>query len=238
MIESKMKKCYTIFMSKNFELIKQLNLPREILNNELYFVGGTTRSILQCGNLPKDIDITGNFDVDDLSKLKLEDKQYIKQLYSLRFKSENHDIDLTAFRKEEYKKGYFPSKVERVKTPFEDSKRRDFTINAIYINKDGEIIDCHNGVQALQERQIKQISNETLKVDGMRIYRMVRFALTLNFDIEDDTLECAFENSKNIFHIQKSRAMVEFEKFKSFITKDNIEIIHKLGIFEHLEISY
>lgn len=237
MIDSKIKKCYTVFMNKNHEFVKKLNLPYEISQKELYFVGGASRSILQNNTLPKDIDICGNLNVEEFASLGLQDKKYIKQLHSLRFQSGSHDIDLTAFRKEEYKKGYFPSKVERVETAFEDSFRRDFTINAIYISKSGEIQDFHNGVTHLKEGKISQITTETLKVDGMRIYRMVRFALTLGCEIEKQTMACAIENASNLLQIQQKRGMAEFNKFKEYITKDNIHILEELGMLSHLEIS-
>ncbi|MFI3166783.1 MAG: hypothetical protein R3Y32_01555 [Bacillota bacterium] len=219
------------------EIMNNLNLPKEIAQNDLFFVGGASRSIILHGALPTDVDICGNFDVGEFKDLNLDSKQYIKQLHSLRFKSGKYDVDITAFRNEEYKKGYFPSKVIRVDTPYQDSFRRDFTINSIYINKNGEIFDYHNGIEHLNDKKIVQISDDTLKVDGMRIYRMIRFALTLGFEIDKSTLNSAVENVDNVFQIQKSRAMVEYNKFKQFITKDNIGILRKLQIFQHLEIN-
>ncbi len=224
-------------MNNGFEFFEKLNLPKEIAKNQLFLVGGAVRSIICENRLPRDIDICGNFSTEDFANIDLESKQYIKQLYSLRFKWDKYDIDLTAFRKEEYKRGYFPSRVERVSTPEEDSLRRDFTINAIYLNQKGDVLDFHNSLEHLKGRKIVAITPQTLNVDGMRIYRMVRFALTLGFEIEKDTLESALFNKNNILQIKKERGMVEFNKFKEYITSDNIEIIDSLGILSHLEIS-
>lgn len=224
-------------MNNRFEFFKKLNLPDKIAHKQLFFVGGAARSILGEGKLPRDIDICGDISVEQLSDLNLENKKYIKQLHSLRFQSDSHDIDLTAFRKEEYKKGYFPSHVERVSTAKEDSERRDFTINAIYINKAGEIFDYHDGINHIKEKQIVQISPQTLEVDGMRILRMIRFSLTLGYQIDKNTLECAIANKNNILQIRKQRAMVEFEKFQPYITVENEKIIKELGIFAHLGIN-
>ncbi len=224
-------------MNNRFEFFEKLNLPQQISEKQLFFVGGAARSILEENKLPRDIDICGDVLVDELSNLNLENKQYIKKLHSLRFQCGNHDIDLTAFRKEEYKKGYFPSKVERVSTAKADSERRDFTINAIYINKVGEIFDFHDGMKHLFEKSIVQISPKTLEVDGMRILRMIRFSLTLGYKIDKETLECAFENKNNILQIKSERCMAEFKKFQPYITQESDKIIKELGIYSHLGIN-
>ncbi|MFI3163263.1 MAG: hypothetical protein R3Y65_02335 [Bacillota bacterium] len=224
-------------MNNRFEFFEKLNLPQQISEKQLFFVGGATREIICHNKLPRDIDICGDFCAEELSTLDLQNKQYIKKLHSLRFACGNHDIDLTAFRKEEYKKGYFPSKVERVSTAKADSERRDFTINAIYINKAGKILDFHDGEKHLFEKRIVQISSKTLEVDGMRILRMIRFSLTLGYQIDKDTLECAFENKENILQIKKERCLLEFKKFQPYVTSENEKTIKELGIFSHLGIN-
>lgn len=220
------------FLFKNIK-----TLPEEIENSDIFLVGGASRNLLQNAKLPRDLDFTGNFDVERFSFLELENKTYIKNLFSLRFETHAHDFDVTAFRREQYKKGYFPSNVERVETAFEDSFRRDFSINSIYIAKSGEVLDFFDGISHLQQRKIVANTENTLRDDGMRIYRMVRFALTLGFEIEKSTLDCAMQNKDNICVLQKGRCKKEYDKFAHLISRDNIGMISDLGIFSHQEIS-
>jgi tRNA nucleotidyltransferase (CCA-adding enzyme) len=73
----------------------------------------------------------------------------------------------------------------------QDLYRRDFTINALAIRlttpKQGELLDFFGGYLDLQSRQIKVLHPNSFIEDPTRIYRAVRFAVKLNFTIEEQT---------------------------------------------------
>ena len=75
----------------------------------------------------------------------------------------------------------------------EDLQRRDFTINSIAINlKNDEVIDINSGISDLKQGIIRCISEENLVDDPLRILRGYRFAATLGFEIDKNTI--------NLFH--------------------------------------
>lgn len=114
-------------------------------------------------------------------------------------------IDITTFRKDLYTKSRFPS-VRFTKNAQIDSKRRDFTVNALYYNPiTKEVLDYHNGLLDLQNRQLKFINNIEKKIheDPLRIVRAYKYALLYNLSI-NTTIERALQ--KNILLLQKINA--------------------------------
>ena len=72
----------------------------------------------------------------------------------------------------------------------EDSKRRDFTINAILKEiLTGEIIDCYKGSEDLEKKIICHVSDDTFAEDSLRVLRAAQFASRFEFDIAPDTVE-------------------------------------------------
>lgn len=74
----------------------------------------------------------------------------------------------------------------------EDAERRDFTINAMYYNvADYSIHDYANGLEDLEDRLVRLIGNPETRYreDPVRMLRAIRFAVKLDFDIEEETAE-------------------------------------------------
>lgn len=68
-----------------------------------------------------------------------------------------------------------------------DLRHRDFTINALAIDRDGNTIDPTGGLQDLQNRLIRVIDPERFHKDPLRMLRAVRFVAKLGFDLEEGT---------------------------------------------------
>lgn len=60
----------------------------------------------------------------------------------------------------------------------QDAKRRDFTMNAIYANKTGELFDPVNGLDDLKNRKVRFVGdpNQRIQEDYLRILRFFRFS--------------------------------------------------------------
>ncbi|MBW4664129.1 MAG: CBS domain-containing protein [Chroococcus sp. CMT-3BRIN-NPC107] len=75
----------------------------------------------------------------------------------------------------------------------QDLYRRDFTINALAMRltnpRAGELLDFFGGMLDLQAKQIKVLHSNSFIEDPTRIYRAVRFAVRLGFEIEQRSLE-------------------------------------------------
>ena len=96
-------------------------------------------------------------------------------------------FEITTFRKDnKYSNFRKPIDVEYVTTLEEDLKRRDFTINTLCIDKNGNVVDLLNAKSDLDNKIIRMVGNPKLRLkeDVLRILRAIRFATVLDFELE------------------------------------------------------
>ena len=119
-----------------------------------------------------------------------------------------------------------------------DSKRRDFTINALYYDlKTDQVIDLVNGIKSLKEKKIKSIgkAKERFQEDHLRMLRALRFALQLDFNLDRKIKPAVFELKQNITKISKERITKELNKMFSYKEiKVCIESLKDYGLFEFI----
>ena len=183
----------------------------------LYIVGGFVRDIL-LGLNPKDIDIASNMPIDKVmeicSTLKFDCKIINKTLGTLQIKNSKECFEYTRFRTESYTSGHSPSSVKFVDDLSIDALRRDLTINSIYYDiTSNQIIDPLGGLKDLNKHRICT-SNQpdiTLRDDGLRILRVIRFASTYNFKIQRDTAKALKCFRTNLKSISKERILNELK---------------------------
>jgi tRNA nucleotidyltransferase/poly(A) polymerase len=92
-----------------------------------------------------------------------------------------------------YSDGRHPDSTEIASTLYEDSCRRDFTINAMYKNiATGEIIDYHEGQEDLKASTIRCVgeAEDRIKEDSLRLLRALRFMVTKDFLIDRELYRC------------------------------------------------
>lgn len=98
----------------------------------------------------------------------------------------------------------------------EDAKRRDFTINALYLDADGTLHDPLNGRADLAAKKIAFIGGAAARMqeDYLRILRYFRFAAQLpGFVLEEATLAIIAAHLDGLRHVSGERILVEFQKF-------------------------
>ncbi len=187
--------------------------------HSLYMVGGTSRDFL-LGIEPDDLDFVSDATPEE-EKEFLPDASYAFAKYgSIHLKIENRMVDITTFRVEgEYNDRRHPSKIEFVREIEKDYVRRDFTINAIYIDKDYNVIDFCGGKEDLKNKIIRFIGdpNARIQEDPLRIARAERFATKLGFSIEKETLE-AINKNRYLLNELNPLKLIEEEK-KGWIRK-------------------
>ncbi|HSM13702.1 MAG TPA: hypothetical protein VLA66_06510 [Thermoanaerobaculia bacterium] len=72
----------------------------------------------------------------------------------------------------------------------DDLARRDFTINALALTADGDIVDLHGGRTDLAARRLRATRAGVFAEDPLRVVRLARFAATLEgFRVEPATAE-------------------------------------------------
>lgn len=226
-------------MKKNiYDVLNKLNKH----GYEAFLVGGSCRDSLLNISF-KDIDIATNASSSIISQLfnVIDDKG--AQFGSQKILYRNQIMELTSFRKEHYKsKSIYPIIDEFAVTPREDSARRDFTINALYMTKDEKILDFYQGLDDLRKKQIVFIGNSVKRImeDPSRILRALRLSLKIGFSIEDVSSKAIKENieelkrlsSKKIkYEVKKTILESSFSKTKQMYEKYNITKIIKLDNF-------
>jgi tRNA nucleotidyltransferase (CCA-adding enzyme) len=181
---------------------------------QAYLVGGGVRDILM--NLePKDYDIC----TDALP-------QQVKNLFNKVIPTgEKHGtvtvvlpenkIEVTTFRQDgDYQDCRHPEEVVFTRSLQEDVARRDFTMNSIAININKRIFDYFNGVQSIENKCIVTVNNpdDRFKEDALRMMRAIRFAVQLDFKIEENTKQSILKNSNLITYVSQERIRDELCK--------------------------
>ena len=161
----------------------------------LYMIGGTTRDYL-LGLDVFDFDFVTDATPDDIRNF-IPDADFTFAKYgAVKVKVDGVKVDVTTLRVEEnYEDFRHPGAIKFVKTIEEDYVRRDFTVNAIYIDEDFNIIDPSNGLEDLKNKVIRFIGDpeKRIKEDPLRILRAKRFSNKLGFEIEENSKK-AMEN--------------------------------------------
>ena len=94
----------------------------------------------------------------------------------------------------------------------QDLARRDLTINSIAENVlTKEIIDPFNGIKDLQDKILRKTTN-AFKEDPLRVYRTARFAATLEFKVDSETIELMKSLKNELNALSKERVFVELKK--------------------------
>lgn len=203
---------------------------------KLYLVGGTVRDYLL--GLPlSDMDAVTDATPIEIIKFLPDADTTFAHLGSLKYKDESGvKFDITTLREESgYLDSRHPSKVTFVKDPKDDYQRRDFTVNAMYMDKDLKIYDFCGGQQDLKDRVLRMVGNpdQRLKEDPLRILRAIRFHLMYDLKIDDKLMEAM----RDRFYLLKNitDAKIESEMAKIDLTKSSREA--KEEIFSQFDIA-
>lgn len=178
---------------------------------EAYLVGGFVRDKL-LGRKTNDIDIATNALPTDLMSLFGPPSKNI-EYGSYNLKQKGFNIDITTYRIEKNYQNHKPMEIFYSCNLLEDAKRRDFTINALYENKNGQIIDPYQGRKHLKEHKLICIGDpiQRLEEDPVRILRALRFSALLKFEISNELDRAIKEKKEAIKTLSSYRLKKELE---------------------------
>ena len=211
--------CKDIFKSKIPKNIITILSTLKSKGYEGYLVGGCVRDILM-GNVPYDYDITTNATPEETIEC-FADYTVIPtgiKHGTVTVVSDGKNIEITTYRIDgDYKDSRHPEAVKFTRNLENDLSRRDFSMNAMAMDKDGNIVDIFGGEQAINEKTISCVGNPDtrFKEDALRILRCLRFSSTLCFDIERKTEESIFKNMHLIKNLSAERIFSEVSKLVS-----------------------
>lgn len=207
---------------------------------EAYAVGGYVRDML-LNIKSNDIDLTTNATPMELKNIFPEIKIRTKNYGSVSLIYKNVRFEITTYRKEaNYLDNRHPEKIEYVNDLQTDLMRRDFTINAICMDKDGNIIDLLNGVNDLEKKEIKTIGDsfKSFNDDALRILRAIRFKTTLGFTLSPSIIRSIEANKHLLKKLSYERKKYELDHiFASPHAKEGIELLKELGLLELLDLN-
>ncbi|MET0960675.1 MAG: CCA tRNA nucleotidyltransferase [Psychrobacillus psychrotolerans] len=180
---------------------------------EAFVVGGAVRDFVR--NAPaNDVDITTN-------ATPMEVKEIFTHTIDVGIEHGtvlvvvDEPIEVTTYRSEStYSDFRRPDGVTFVRNLQEDLQRRDFTINAMALTKEDELVDYFGGRKAIEEEIIQAVGNPQLRFseDALRMLRAVRFSAQLNFPLEQETFQAIRSLHALIEHVSIERVKMELEK--------------------------
>ncbi len=214
-----------------FPVLKQL----EQAGYEAYFVGGSVRDLIL--NRPiHDIDIATSAYPEEVKRLFPKTIDTGIKHGTVTVLNDGASYEITTFRTESgYQDFRRPDHVTFVQNLAEDLKRRDFTINALAMNRAGEVIDLFNGLGDLQKHLIKAVGDPMKRFheDALRMMRAVRFMSQLNFDLESQTKEAVSDLHQLLSKISVERIRDEFVKMGTGInSRDAFKIFLQTKLSE------
>lgn len=205
---------------------------------EVYLVGGRVRDRL-LGRETLDYDLATSARPEELGQIfkDLDPDLSGARFGAVKIKSGQASYELTTFRKEgAYRDGRHPGEISYTGDILEDLKRRDFTINAMAFNKKG-LTDPYDGRGDLEKRLIRSVGDPFVKIseDSLRSLRAVRFATSLNFDLEENLAEAIRENAPKLKALSPARKREEVEKILlSENPAGGISLLHDLGLLPYI----
>lgn len=208
--------CDLIFFESHVAWPEVLKICKNLNQNgfEAFLAGGCVRDLVMARQ-PKDFDIATNATPDQIVELYPQALSVGREFGVIILAYEKFQIEIATFRKDgPYLDGRRPSSI-RFTTAEEDSKRRDFTINAIFLDiKESLIIDYVSGLEDIKSQCIRAVGDPFLRFseDKLRMLRALRFSSQLEFQIEEETMRA----------IQKEHAcitQVSGERIKDELTK-------------------
>ena len=208
---------------------------------EAYVVGGFVRDFL-LGIESTDVDICTNAKVKELLDIFNDVNATSNEYGSVKILTNDLRIDITTYRKDvRYNGNRRNVEIEYVNNLMEDIKRRDFTMNTVCMNKEGQILDIFNGQEDIKNHLIRCVGSveERLKEDPLRMLRAVRFATTLDFKIEEELYKALKANRKLLEQLSRERIKEELTKI---LLCENavkgLDMLKNLGYLPYIGIDY
>ncbi len=203
-------------------------------------VGGCVRDFLR-GQTPHDLDLVTNAQPDEILRIFPDALEIGKQFGVLRVKHsllpQGRAIEIATFREEdEYFDGRRPERIIWSDLP-KDAKRRDFTINALYLDLQTEqLIDPLGGLSDIKRKILRAIGNPEKRFleDHLRILRALRFSHHFQFSIESQTDEAIQKHLPLIAKLSSERITEEMKKFFSQQVKEGLDLLNKKNVLKIL----
>ena len=244
------KKYHIDALNCGMELCKKIRS----FGHEAYIVGGCVRDLVRCelgqtswpdkmtymSEAIHDIDIATNMPIEALKEnFRTESNNGEAHGTILVFYGMGDPFEVTQFRLDgNYSDNRHPDSVEFTRSFAEDCKRRDFTMNALGMDGDGNIIDTVGGVDDIEHRLIKTVGDpdQRFKEDALRIVRGVRFSVNFDYVISMETKIAMRDNAELLRKVSVERFRKEIDSLykKNLGFQIFLNYLQRLGLKDHI----
>jgi poly(A) polymerase len=222
-----------------------------------YFAGGCVRDEL-LGLHPKDYDVATDATPDQVRRFFKRTNEVGASFGVMLVRLDRVTIEVATFREEaEYTDRRRPDHV-RYADPIRDAHRRDFTINALFLDPlgepgvrderagsrtppealglpevDGEVLDFVGGVEDLRRRVVRAVGDPEARLaeDHLRALRAVRFAARLGFDLDEGTAEAIHRHTRDLLGVSRERVGEELRRMLEHPTRrEAVRLMARLGL--------
>ncbi len=226
-------------ISKLFEAISNFNNTSEIR-----YVGGCVRKILNQEDVD-DIDLAVNLNPNQVKEcLQSHNIKFFEtgiKHGTITANIGQKNFEITSLREDVDTDGRH-TKVRYTTDWLKDSSRRDFTINSIYADKDGNLFDPNGGAKDIEEGKVIFIGNADNRIqeDYLRILRYIRFFINYSNHPHNSSVKKSIkQNIAGVANLSKERLMSELKKIilsKNFLqlSKDSFSLEILTTIFPQL----
>ena len=204
-------------------LPSEVKIIFSIFGDKIRLVGGCVRDLL-LKKTPNDFDFATILQPQEIIKI-LENNNVKAVPTGLAFGTitaviNNKNFEITTLRKDIENDGRH-AVVEFVDDYFFDSQRRDFTINALYLDFTGLVYDYFNGIDDLKNKKVKFIgdANARISEDFLRILRFFRFSCDYANNLDLEGLRACIKHKNEIKFLSKDR--IRNEVFKVLLKSKN-----------------
>jgi len=213
--------------------------------SEIRYVGGCLRKILNNEKV-EDIDLATNLNPSEvLEILKKNNINFYEsgiEHGTITAIIDDHKFEITTLREDIFTDGRH-AKVKFSKDWKKDASRRDFTINSLYADLDGNLFDPYNGKKDIEMGQVRFIGDaeKRIREDYLRILRYLRFFLNYSKQPHKEEIKRIIKiNISGISIISKDRLLDELKKLLKSnqlekLSKDRFSIDLLLLIFPELK---
>lgn len=218
-----------------------LKLLKELVKHsyKAYIVGGFVRDHI-LGIESNDIDITTNATPKEIKEIFQDSCLPNEDYGSVVVMKKGIRFDITTFRKEiTYADNRRPIEIKYIDDLYPDILRRDFIINTLCMDENGEILDYLGGQEDIKNRIIRTVGDakERFHEDSLRMLRAIRFATILDFKLSDEVIDAIREEKHLLKDLSYYRKKEELDKIFNCPNRDyGIRLLLDLEVYKELEL--
>ena len=198
----------------------------------LYLVGGAVRDYL-LGRKPDDFDLATDATPEQMMSFLPQARVTFARFGNVQFVFDHKLFDVTTLRKEKnYQDARHPSKVIFIDKIEEDYLRRDFTINALYLDEEGQIHDFCHSRDDLEAKIVRMIGNpfQRLAEDPLRILRALRLVITYDFSLEETLKKAILKTAILVEQLTPAKANYEIQRMQAINPEKTSQLFAAYGL--------